>query len=250
MYGFVSALEKRGISATVIPISRSSWLNIAKGALSKSFWTYECTPRELFGFYIDAVDRTVRRVVEEKGPCILVGHSAGGWLARACLADGRWCNTNTASVDLVSAVCTLGSPHIPPLFEEVVASLEISPTEVGIKDMTRGALSYVHKNYPGAFLVNENIFYLSVAGTAVTGNVVGSSLERFAADSYPLVSGSSSPTQAGDGVVPISSAHLSGAMQITLPGIFGQNDMIYILLINLRHKVNIFFSLFRCLPLY
>jgi pimeloyl-ACP methyl ester carboxylesterase len=215
--GFVAALERRGIPTTVLPIKRTSWLNIARGALSKNFWTYECSPQELFGFYLSAVDRTVRRVVEDNGgPCVLAGHSAGGWLARACLADGMWCGSTTASSDLVAGLVTLGSPHSPPITEKT-SSIEIS--ESGTKDMTRGALTYVHNRYPGAFLSKKNIFYLSVAGTAVTSDLAGSTAEKFAADSYPLVSGSNKLNQIGDGVVPITNAHLAGAVQITLPGI-------------------------------
>jgi pimeloyl-ACP methyl ester carboxylesterase len=51
---------------------------------------------------------------------VLVGHSAGGWLARAVLADGTWMAGNSAetsstdSSDLVCGLVTLGAPHFPP----------------------------------------------------------------------------------------------------------------------------------------
>ena len=89
--------------------------------------------------------------------------------------------------------------------------------------MTKGALAYVHANYPGAFLkdiLKKPIFYLSVAGAAITGNLEADdgTINRFAANSYLQVLG---PDQieieeVGDGVVPLRSAHLPGAKQITI----------------------------------
>lgn len=123
-------------------------------------------------------------------------------MARACLAieskDGR------DLADLVGGICTLGAPHTPPL--------------VGTPDMTRGALTYVHKNYPGAFLKSK--FYITVAGTAIESNPNGNRSEKFAVDSYSQVSGNKDVMQIGDGVVPLSNAHLDGAYQITLPNVY------------------------------
>ena len=84
--------------------------------------------------------------------------------------------------------------------------------------MTRGALSFVHEKYPGAYLSHE-IFYLSVAGMAVTSSATGNQIERFAWDSYPQVSGLANP-QIGDGVVPFSNAMLDGSMQISIPNVY------------------------------
>lgn len=85
--------------------------------------------------------------------------------------------------------------------------------------MTRGALSYVHSMYPGAFLKSK-IFYITVAGTAVTANIKGTKMEAFAQDSYTQVSGLTNSMQVGDGVVPLSNAHLTDAYQLTLPDVY------------------------------
>lgn len=98
---------------------------------------------------------------------------------------------------------TLGSPHLPPL--------------AGTPDMTRGALTFVDNTFPGAYL-KDHLFYMTVAGTAVTSDPAGSQLEKFATDSYPQVSGIRDTRQVGDGVVPLSCAHLDGSFQLTLPG--------------------------------
>jgi hypothetical protein len=54
---------------------------------------------------------------------------------------------------VISGFVSLGSPHLPP------------PPPV--MDMTRGALTYVDQNFPGAFLKDQGIWYATVAGKAV-----------------------------------------------------------------------------------
>lgn len=73
-----------------------------------------------------------------------MAHSAGGWLARAFLADeayfdrGEGASAGPGEVHnrAVRSLVTLGAPHKPP------------PPEV--MDMTGGALSWVHARWPGA----------------------------------------------------------------------------------------------------
>jgi len=113
---------------------------------------------------------------------------------------------------LVSGLITLGAPHLPP-----------AP---GAEDMTRGALRYVDEKFPGAFLSapsdSDPLFYVSVAGAAVTANAQGEkrSLGKFAYDSYAQVTGVKQDGAPGDGVCPLSHSHLAGAVQITLPDSF------------------------------
>ena len=199
----VACLRKRGYeSIHVVPIKRISWLNIAKGLFKREFYSYDCKPRQLYEFYLDAVDKTVRRAVSanDSNQCILIGHSAGGWLARASLASESTVDEKKLS-DVIGGVCTLGTPHTPPL--------------EGTPDMTRGALTYVNNEYPGAYFKDK--FYISVAGTAITSSVGGNNIEKFAVDSYSQVSGLNEEMQIGDGVVPLSNAHLDGAFQLTIP---------------------------------
>ena len=88
--------------------------------------------------------------------------------------------------------------------------------------MTRGALAFVHRRYPSAHLsrrdgLNRSIFYVTVGGGAVTGNSSAEegSIPRFAAGSYLQVTGEPGE-ESGDGVVPLSRAHLDGALQVTI----------------------------------
>ena len=208
-------------SVEIVPIVRNDWLKIISGVFTIDFWKSQCKPTTLFGFYCKAVDAKVRQIYRDTGkPVVLVGHSAGGWLARALLANGTWAepNQNSSSADLnldyiessklVMGLITLGSPHYPP--------------QEGFPDMTRGALQYVSRNFPGAFLYNSphNIFYMTVAGTAVKGNHTAEkgTTTKFASDSYLQVTGdrNNMGNELGDGIVPLKSAHLDDALQITL----------------------------------
>jgi pimeloyl-ACP methyl ester carboxylesterase len=165
------------------------------------------------------MDRTEKKVIEsfEKSggeKVTLVGHSAGGWLARAILGEGLWNGKNDRPVsELIRGLITLGSPHFPP--SEIEA------------DITRGCLRYVDDNFPGAFLSNSGLFYTSVGSGAVEANkdAERGSLERFAYQSYTTVMGYSvSKREVGDGVVPLSRSHLPGAQQLTLSGVFHSID--------------------------
>ena len=212
-YGLQNVLLSKGIqNVEVVPIKRQNWLIIAKGLWNIDFWASRCKPEILFDFYFRSVHKKVSDVKQQTGkPVVLICHSAGGWLARALLADGLWRGSNDGiiSSDLVAGIVTLGSPHFPPF--------------PGTSDMTRGAIAYVDSMYPGAYLKNkQGIFYITVAGTAVSGDSSAPkhSPENFAARSYLQVTGNSANKgeELGDGVVPISSAHLEGAQQITLEG--------------------------------
>ena len=209
--GFSPLLQRRGITTSVVPVQRKDWIKVAKGAFTTEFWTSSCKPNQLFQFYFDLVDVTVRNVVEQtSSPVILVAHSAGGWLARAIMGDDNWCGSDTKSSDLVAGLVTLGAPHYPPI--------------EGFSDMTRGALKYVNENYPNAYL-KEKIFYITIAGTAVKGNINATkdSRENLAFRSYRQVTGESRD-QIGDGIVPLASAHLDGATKLTLPGVYHSID--------------------------
>ena len=88
--------------------------------------------------------------------------------------------------------------------------------------MTRGALKYTNDHYPGAFLKNEGIGYVSIGGISTATATSISSVEeskndnqRVAYTSYKAVSGNEKYT-VGDGVVPIEWTQLLGSKQIQL----------------------------------
>lgn len=204
----LQSLKNRGWEdIEILPVKRSDWLNVfLRGALDWQFWAgIAPATRPAFSWYLQRIAEAMpgddRRV-------LLVCHSAGGWLARAALGYLQ------DSIDPVQKVCgivTLGAPHLPP--------------PPGVMDVTRGALPMTHDDFPGAYFQNDGVLYITVAGNAVVGEeqkkaslLQPTSPKGFAYNSYLGVSGNG--TDSGDGVVPISYAHLDGATQINLPGIF------------------------------
>ncbi|CAM9491490.1 unnamed protein product, partial [Phaeothamnion confervicola] len=185
----------------------SDWWKVLRGCTTWAFWRGTASPYEpAFAWYLDMVRKTVDVARKETGAprVILVGHSAGGWLARAAMGAGTWDETaGTSTEDVVAGLVSLGTPHFP-----------------GPADMTRGALSYTSATFPGAFLADRGIFYVTVAGSAVEGVEAApqGDIRRFSFVSYQTVCGQGDV--GGDTCVPVCSAHLEGAEQITLPGVY------------------------------
>lgn len=233
----VQSLQQRGWkedAIRVLPLpKRSDWLQVFwKGALDPQFWAGQAPPtRPAFAWYLQRIADTIEemRLCEEDDEMksttspqiILIGHSAGGWLARAALgylsqSSGEDESSPAIPLDCILGLVTLGTPHLPP------------PPQ--IMDMTRGALRITHEEFPGAYHqsptnASDSLFYLTVMGDAIQGvqqvrrnpwepTVVSG----FAYNSYEAVCGKGCVT--GDGVVPLESGHLDQAKQLTLPGTF------------------------------
>lgn len=211
----VGSLQKRGwTQVEVLPVkSRLDWLKVfLYGLLDIDFWKGTLHPAEnrAFGWYLQLVEDAVCSTADDRH-CVLVCHSAGGWLARAAIGY----SDRTRSK--VRGLVTLGAPHLPP------------PPEV--MDMTRGALKQTHQDFPDAYYASSNsdspkddIFYITVMGEAVRGKFQErsspfepTSVQGFAYNSYEAVSGVGESV--GDGVVPLSHGHLVGATQMTLEGV-------------------------------
>ncbi len=130
----------------------------------------------------------------ESDKVVLVGHSAGGILARTYIGgDPPYGGRRYSGHRRVSHLITLGTPHNVP-FEGHLAPI-----------------AKADELFPGA--LHENIRYLSVAGAAVDGGrspAVRRRYERFIADGRVK----------GDGLVPIESALLSGAEHLVLDDLY------------------------------
>lgn len=99
--------------------------------------------------------------------------------------------------EAVAALVTLGTPHVPPC-----------PT-TGKKDMTGGALTWVHSSWPGAHFASRGLAYVSVASRAVRGDrkAPRGSLGRYACNAYREVVGEGHGVE-GDAVVPLKASLL------------------------------------------
>lgn len=250
-YGFVSALVRRGFDSNliqVLPLERYEWVNVARGLFDiPNFYTGNCRPDGLgYGWYVKRLRKTIEEAYEKAGgeqKVILIGHSAGGWLARAALGDGSWdldgnagnsdsgLNAEARASDRVRALITIGAIHKPPAGDAASACV------------TRGALSYLDQTCPGAFLSEEGVAYVSVGGDSVLGiqrqkssasinedakrgskevndvyKVRGEgSASSVAYTAYESVCGNGETT--GDGVVPLEWSLLEGSRTIVLDGV-------------------------------
>ena len=185
------SLNEQDIPTVIVPLRKRDWFPTLGGR--------SVVP------IIKKIDQTVQeiRTQYQAEQVNLIGHSAGGWIARIYLgevpytihgdvseAEGVWNAHN-----YVAKLITLGTPHLSQ------------------ERWTKKNLDFVANNYPGAF--HEDVEYICVAGKAVYGKPkLGSWL---AYNSYQLTCGEGNCW--GDGITPITAAHLSGATNITLEGV-------------------------------
>lgn len=185
------ALNQQGIPTVTVPLRKRNWFPTLGGrSVVPILWQ---------------IDRTVKQTLRQYNVSRvnLIGHSAGGWIARIYLgeksydihgdvrgSEGVW-NARAWVATLVS----LGTPHISQ------------------ERWTKRNLDFVKDNYPGAFY--PDIRYICVAGKAVYGQRrLGSWL---AYNSYQLTCGQGNCW--GDGITPIAAAHLEGATNLILKGV-------------------------------
>jgi triacylglycerol esterase/lipase EstA (alpha/beta hydrolase family) len=150
------------------------------------------------------LDAIVQQVRQQTGAekVNLVAHSAGGWLARIYLGETPYAVHPVDREDClwsarpyVSTLLTLGTPHTSQ------------------ERWTLKNLNFVNSTYPGAFYAD--VRYVCVAGKAIYGDRWKSWL---AFSSYRLTCGTGNCW--GDGITPIVAAHLAGAENLTLEGVY------------------------------
>lgn len=152
-----------------------------------------------FGPALDALASTVDLARQETGAAYveLIGHSAGGRIARAYLGHLPFNGITYAGHRHVARLITLGTAH--------------TTYEVWVSTFA----NWVNDNYPGAFY-QPAVAYRSVAGESVVGRRVGGLEEMLAFRSYAV--SFARGDQAGDGVVPTAACYLAGADNLVLEG--------------------------------
>ncbi|MEO0770210.1 MAG: lipase [Cyanobacteria bacterium J06649_4] len=183
------ALANAGYPAATVPLRRRDWLPTIGG-------------RSVINI-IQALDATAQRAMVDHGcnQINLVGHSAGGWIARIYLGESPYdIHPSDRKRTLprparrhVKTLVTLGTPHISQ------------------ERWTRKNLDFVNQTYPGAFY--DDVDYVCVAGKSIEGKRA----DWFTFNSYKLTVGEGQVW--GDGVVPLMAAHLNGANNITLDNV-------------------------------
>ncbi|KAL8262486.1 hypothetical protein R6Q59_023835 [Mikania micrantha] len=229
-------LQGYGVSTVVAKVSRIDWLRNAAGLVDPNYWRGTLQPRPVLDWYLNRVDEAVNEALKQSkgGSLSIIGHSAGGWLARVYMEEFTEANNK------ISLLLTLGSPLQPP------------PKGLsGVVDQTRGLLDYVEKNCRKAVYTPE-LRYVCIAGryiqgsrlfgnsdpstnipvaieqsapddviTSESGTLISTGATfrtRFVGQGYKQVCGQADVW--GDGVVPEVSAHLEGALNVSFDGVY------------------------------
>ncbi|XVF30638.1 hypothetical protein REPUB_Repub16aG0075700 [Reevesia pubescens] len=228
-------LQDYGVPTVVAKVSRIDWLRNAAGLVDPNYWKGTLQPRPVLDWYLKRVNDAVQEANElaQGGTLSLIGHSAGGWLARVYMEE--------FGLSHISLLLTLGTPHLPP------------PKGLpGVIDQTRGLLYYVEQHCQKA-VYTPKLKYVCIAGRYLQGSrffndskidvdsvvsiddeqpisdvVVKNKTDstsvsttfraRFVGQGYRQVCGEADVW--GDGVVPEVSAHLEGALNISLDGVY------------------------------
>jgi pimeloyl-ACP methyl ester carboxylesterase len=150
----------------------------------------------------------VGRDLSEGAPLIVVGHSAGGIVARLLTAPEPFAGRRFAAAPRIGAIVTLGTPH------------RVSSGEGIGRRINEVASSIADELVPGAFFAPE-VGYVSVGSRAIRGHPKGTGRERVAHLLYRSVIGRAAvPGTEGDGLVPVVATTLNGARQLVLDRAF------------------------------
>jgi pimeloyl-ACP methyl ester carboxylesterase len=151
---------------------------------------------------LEKLDETVawalRKLQAER--LVLVGHSAGGVVARLYLSNEPVWGQSYSGRSFVSMLITLGSPH---------CSHRGSSTGWYLTDLANRLVP----GLPAA----STVYTLSVAGRQTRARAQGSHTERRAYRSYSFFGGEEGSW--GDGIIPVACARLAGAEDLIVDGV-------------------------------
>uniref|UniRef100_A0A2P2KWP4 GPI inositol-deacylase n=1 Tax=Rhizophora mucronata TaxID=61149 RepID=A0A2P2KWP4_RHIMU len=87
--GLEVTLKEYGVPTVVAKVSRFDWLRNAAGLVDPNYWRGTLRPRPVLDWYFKRVDEAVGEAKElaQGGYLSIIGHSAGGWLARVYMEE-------------------------------------------------------------------------------------------------------------------------------------------------------------------
>lgn len=190
--GMQQWLHDQRIPSTIVPLTKFDWL--------PTFGGRSVAP------ILQAIDQTVQRTRTEyrTDQVNLIGHSAGGWIARIYLGD----------VPYDVHPRTTSTPEHWSGYPQVARLISLGTPHSSCDRWTRKNLEFVNQTYPGAFY--HTVQYTCIAGRTIQG------AKRFgqwlAYNSYELTGGQGDAW--GDGITPVAAAHLAGARNIELADVW------------------------------
>ena len=144
--------------------------------------------------------------VSDGAPVLVVGHSAGGLIARILTSPEPLPGKRFGAARRIGTIVSLGTPHL-------------LAGGVGIgRFLNRTLAAVAEQAAPGA-CHSPSIGYVSVASRAIRGDPLGTGRERVAHLLYRSVLGKAAvPGMEGDGLVPVASTRLEGWRHIVVDG--------------------------------
>jgi len=190
-------LRERGVRAVVIaPVWTPEWVLGLRG----------------LGGVLARADRALTRAAQESAaegddaPVLIVGHSAGGFLARMLTSPVAYAGLSLDRHRQIGAIVTLGTPHRAARWDVIGDRID------------RLAGAFVDEAVPGAYFAPA-VGYVAVGSRAVVGSSRGFGRGRLAELVYRRLHPSPDDTPIeGDGLVPLACTELLGARWIVLRG--------------------------------
>lgn len=183
----------------VAPLPRTKWIEVAKSLPSKAYLDGTLPVYSTLSWYFNAIETALYEIYAEQGPNVnvcLIGHSIGGWIARAYLGGLSRSSSSVYRLtqEKCSSLITLGTPHSSP--------------NSALVDQTRGLLKEVEASAActSQGLLNRGIQVTCVGSSALEGTLFSTNVEELVAASsyYPLTG----KLGKGDGIVPTSLAFM------------------------------------------
>jgi hypothetical protein len=151
-----------------------------------------------------ASQRSAESPSSRGAPVLVVGHSAGGMLARLLTSPVPFAGRRLNAAGRIGAIVTLGTPHVVSPEGDLGERISIHATE------------FADRCVPDACFA-PGVGYLSVGSRAIVGRPSGFGRERAAWRLYQaLLPNPDVPEYPGDGLVPVDGAMLPGARHLVL----------------------------------
>lgn len=210
----------------VADLPRTEWIKVARQLPTMEFWKAELPVKRTLDWYFQAIEKGLADILaenqellnndskEESFQICMIGHSIGGWIARAYL--GGLSESSTAVHELalqrISSLITLGTPH----YSASSSSSSTTASQVpSWADQTRGLLAAIDRAEscsPRNLVENKNIRITCVCSNGVRGNLLTTNIEEIVgATSYLPLTGKFDSV--GDGIVPLDLAFLQEPAQ-------------------------------------